>query len=72
MLAGPGWLSRVSRVLAVLCFAVILGMIAHKGGNDISRLAQKHSGVEFWVELARYFIGNLAGGGKRPDEQPDR
>jgi hypothetical protein len=44
--------------------ALILGMVAHKGHADISVLAQKHSGKEFWVELARYFIGNLGGGGK--------
>ena len=72
MPAEPGWLGRLARVLAVVCFAGILGMIAHKGGNDISRLAQKHSGGEFWVALARYFIGNLAGGGKMPDEQAGR
>jgi hypothetical protein len=70
--AETGWLRRASQVLAVLCLAGILGTIVHKGGNDIARLAQKHHGVEFWVELARYFIGNLAGGGKRPDEQPGR
>ena len=52
--------------------ALVLGMIAHKGHNDISALAEKHSGKQFWVALARYFIGNLSGGGKMPDEQPGR
>ena len=42
--------------------AFLLGMVAHKSHRDISVLAEKHSGGEFWVELARYFITNLAGG----------
>jgi hypothetical protein len=37
-------------------------MILHKGYADISLLAQQHSGDRFWWALARYFIGNLAGG----------
>ena len=57
-------LRTLSQALAVLCMALILGMVAHKGHADISVLAEKHSGKEFWVELARYFIGNLGGGGK--------
>ena len=57
-------LRTVSQALAILCMVFILGMVAHKGHADISALAQKHSGTEFWVELARYFIGNLGGGGR--------
>ena len=45
-------------------------MIAHKGHTDISALAEKHSGKQFWTALARYFIGNLAGGGKSAPEAP--
>jgi hypothetical protein len=37
-------------------------MIAHKSYVDISALAAKHSGREFWISLARYFIRNMAGG----------
>ena len=50
--------------------AFILGMVAHKGHADISVLAEKHSGREFWVELARYFIGNLGGGGRSAPGTP--
>ena len=57
---------RMLQVIAVGLGAVILGMIIHKGYNDISLLADQHSGWEFWEALARYFIGNLAGGGKLP------
>jgi hypothetical protein len=38
-------------------------MILHKGFADIAALAQKHGDSEFWQALARYLIGNLAGGG---------
>ena len=54
---------RLSQALAIFAMAFLLGMIAHKGHSDISVMAQKHSGSEFWVELGRYFIRNLAGGG---------
>ena len=53
----------LSQALGIVALAFLLGMVVHKGGGDISRLAQKHSGTEFWVELARYCIRNLAGGG---------
>lgn len=48
--------------LAALAMAGILSMIAHKGYADISVIAAKHSGGEFWRALAVYLIGNLAGG----------
>lgn len=48
--------------LAVLCMAVIVAMLLHKGFTDISALAQKHSGAEFWLALGKYFLSNLAGG----------
>ena len=63
-------LRTVSQALAILCMAFIIGMVAHKGHADISVLAEKHSGKEFWVELARYLIGNLGGGGRPAQSTP--
>jgi hypothetical protein len=68
-------LRTVAQALAVLCMAFILGMVAHKGHADISVMAQKYSGQAFWTELARYFIGNLGGGGRpgpAPNTPPDK
>jgi hypothetical protein len=48
--------------LAVLCAALIVSMVLHKGYTDVSALAQKHSGTKFWVALGQYFIRNLGGG----------
>jgi hypothetical protein len=59
-----GLMQKVAIVLLVLMCSIIL----YKGYVDISALAQKHSGQQFWVELARYFFGNLAGGGKPPED----
>jgi len=50
------------QVLAVLCVAVIVSMILHKGYADVSALARKHTGGEFWVALGQYFLRNLGGG----------
>jgi hypothetical protein len=60
-------LGRTGQVLAIALLSLIFAMIVHKGYNDISRIAAKHSGTEFWVEVARYAIGNLAGGAKKPE-----
>ena len=59
-----GWVLQKAAVLflVVLCTAIL-----HKGVVDISGLAAKHSGKEFWVAVARYLIGNLAGGGKKAE-----
>ena len=57
-------LKMLSQLLAILCIAFLLGMIVHKGHADISALARQHSGEEFRLALARYVLGNLAGGGK--------
>ena len=57
----------LSRALAIVGIAFVLGMIAHKGHNDISVLAEKHSGQQLWVAVARYYIGNLAGGDTMPE-----
>jgi hypothetical protein len=62
-------LKRMAQILAVFCIAVILGMVVHKGHADISALAQQHSGGKFWVALAKYFVGNLAGGGSSSGEK---
>ena len=61
----PGLLQKAAVVFLVL----MLSTIAHKGYVDISALSARHSGQEFRVALARYFIGNLAGGGKAQREE---
>jgi hypothetical protein len=49
--------------LPAIAFVVLLwSMVVHKASGDISVLAQKHSGVDFWVALGQYFLRNLAGG----------
>ncbi len=58
--------SRLLQVVAIAAAVLLYSMILHKGYTDISALAQKHSGGVFWRELGRYFLGNLAGGGKAP------
>lgn len=52
----------VLQVLAWVCLAGLLSMIVHKGYTDISVIAAQYSGGEFWTELARYALRNLAGG----------
>lgn len=53
---------NVLQIFAVFCAICIWSIILHKGSANISALAQKHSGEEFWLALARYLLGNLAGG----------
>ncbi len=50
------------QVAAIALGVFILSLVVHKGSADISLIAQKHSGGDFWLEVARYFIRNLAGG----------
>jgi len=57
--------SRLVQALAIATLILLNGVILHKGYTDISAIAQKHSGAQFAMEVARYLIGNLAGGGKR-------
>ena len=64
----PNAAGAVMQVVAIAVIALILSIIAHKAYVDISALVHKHSGQEFWVALARYFIGNLAGGGRPPGD----
>ena len=61
----PGLLQKAAIVVLVL----MCSTIAHKGYVDISALSARQSGQEFWVGLARYIIGNLAGGGKTQREE---
>ena len=64
---------KVSQAFGILGIALILGMVVHKGHADISVLAEKYSGRQFWVALASYFIRNLAGGGgSGPGPAPNR
>ena len=53
--------------VAIFAGILLLSMILHKGVTDISVIAEKYSGRQFWVALAKYFIGNLAGGKKAAD-----
>ena len=62
-------LKTLAQILAVFCIAFIVGMVMHKGHADISALARKDSGEKFWAALAKYFVGNLAGGGSSPAEK---
>lgn len=52
----------VTQAIAIGCLAVLFSMIVHKGYVDVSALAAKHSGGEFWVAVARYLLANLASG----------
>ena len=50
------------QVLAIAAVALLLSMIVHKSYADVSIIAAKYSGWEFWRAVAEYLIGNLAGG----------
>lgn len=52
----------VMQVAAIAAGVALLSMLFHKSYIDISPLAERYSGGRFWLELARYFIGNIAGG----------
>lgn len=52
----------LGQIVAIVCAAVLFSMIVHKGYADVSALARLHSGERFWLALARYLIGNIAGG----------
>ena len=49
------------QILAVLGLILIAATVAHKGFVDISALAAKHSGQEFWLALAKHILRNLGG-----------
>jgi hypothetical protein len=50
------------QVAAVFCMIGVWAIIVHKAYGTVSVMAQKHSGAEFWLALARYLMANLAGG----------
>lgn len=53
---------NLMQAVAIVCLAALFATIAHKGYADVSLLAAKHSGMEFWVAFGRYLIANIAGG----------
>ena len=66
-MARAGAAKTLLQVSAIALGGFVLGMVVHKGHADISLIAAKHSGAEFWLEVGRYLIGNLVGGAKKPD-----
>lgn len=50
------------QIVAILCMILVWAIIFHKAYAVVLALAQKHSGVEFWLALARHMMANLAGG----------
>ncbi len=52
----------VMQILAIVFLVLMLSLILHKGFSDVSLIAELHSGREFWLALARHFIGTLSGG----------
>jgi len=59
---GEALFKTALQIIAILGLALIFAVILHKGYGDVSRLAQEHSGADFWATLARYLFKNLAGG----------
>ena len=50
------------QVLAILCLIALFSIVVHKAFADIAVLGQQHSGGDFWADLARHVLRNLAGG----------
>ena len=50
------------QIVAIFCMVLVWVIIVHKAYGVVLTLAQKHSGVEFWLALARHMMANLAGG----------
>ena len=50
------------QVVAIVCMILVWAIIVHKAYGVVSALSQKHSGMEFWLALARHVMANLAGG----------
>ena len=55
-------LAKGMQVLAVLCIAAYFAMLAHKASADITLLASRYEGSEFWRALGRHLLRNLGGG----------
>ncbi|MEJ5989892.1 hypothetical protein WG902_07835 [Ramlibacter sp. PS3R-8] len=51
----------IAQVVAILCLAGILAVIAHKGYKDMQALTRESSGKGFGVDLLRHIFRNLAG-----------
>jgi hypothetical protein len=51
----------VLQVAAIGLLIGLLAMVFHKALADVSGVWARHSGADFWVELARYLLRNLAG-----------
>ncbi|MBL0918714.1 MAG: hypothetical protein IBJ14_08430 [Hydrogenophaga sp.] len=51
----------VLQAVAILLLIGLLAMVLHKGFADVSVVWERHSGSEFWIELGRYVLRNLAG-----------
>ena len=49
------------QVVGVLGLLLICAVVFHKAIADIAALAERFSGRQFWVELGRYVMRNLAG-----------
>ena len=56
---GDERLKAALQVPAILCIAVLIGMVIHKAVLDVATLAYQHSGHDFWRELGRYVLRNL-------------
>jgi hypothetical protein len=52
---------RLQQVLAIAVMLVIWSVIVSKGYTDVSLLLVEEPD-DFWRELAKYFLSNLAGG----------
>jgi len=50
------------QLLAIVFLVFMFSVILHKGFADVSLIAELHSGTQFWIALARHFLGNLSGG----------
>lgn len=50
------------QIVAIFCMILVWVIIVHKAYGTVAALAQKHSGVEFWLALGRHLMANLAGG----------
>ncbi|MGA8005794.1 MAG: hypothetical protein WCA17_06820 [Burkholderiales bacterium] len=53
---------NVMQILAIVFLVFMFSVILHKGFADVSLIAELHSGTQFWIALARHFLGNLSGG----------
>ena len=57
MTQRPG---TVLQVLAICCVAIYFSVLLHKAWADLSGLATKYPGEDFWRALGRYLMANLA------------